>query len=288
MKLDAKQVLTSEGIGSNGWALGAERSESANSLLLANPHFPWDGELRFFQNHLTIPGELDITGATLVGLPAVVIGFNEHLGWTHTVSQSKRFTLYQLELDGSDPTRYLFDGESRAMTQREVTVQVKQPDGSLAPYSQPVYYSHFGPMVNLASLSPSLGWSSGSAVTFRDANAGNTRMLDQWLAMDKATSREEFFAAFEEHQGIPWVNTLMIDKSGSASYIDGTQVPQLSAQAEGYWRAASQSPQLAPIWQDGAGSVLLPGNSSVYEWVDSGDTLTPGLVPFSKAPQMTR
>ncbi|WP_197468478.1 penicillin acylase family protein, partial [Alcanivorax sp. HI0083] len=95
-------------------------------------------------------------------------------------------------------------------------------------------------------------------------------------------------AAFEEHQGIPWVNTLMIDKSGSASYIDGTQVPQLSAQAEGYWRAASQSPQLAPIWQDGAGSVLLPGNSSVYEWVDSGDTLTPGLVPFSKAPQMTR
>jgi len=288
VELDAKQVLTSEGIGSNGWALGAERSESANSLLLANPHFPWDGELRFFQNHLTIPGELDITGATLIGLPAVVIGFNEHLGWTHTVSQSKRFTLYQLELDSSDPTRYLFDGESRAMTRKEITVQVKQADGSLAPYSQAVYYSHFGPMVNLASLSPSLGWSNGSAVTFRDANAGNIRMLDQWLAMDKATSREAFFAAFEEHQGIPWVNTLMIDKSGSASYIDGTQVPQLSAQAEGYWRAASQSPQLAPIWQDGAGSVLLPGNSSVYEWVDSGDTLTPGLVPFSKAPQMTR
>lgn len=288
VSLDAAQVLTAEGIGSNGWALGKDRVEGANSMLLGNPHFPWDGELRFFQNHLTIPGEMDVNGVTMMGLPAVVIGFNQHLGWTHTVSQSKRFTLYQLKLDSADPTHYLFDGEVRAMTEKSVTVDVLQADGSVQPYSQTVYFSHFGPVVNLASLSPALGWTDSSVITYRDANAGNIRMLDQWLAMSQAKSRDEFLAAFETHQGIPWVNTLMVDESGSATYVDGTQVPQISVPAQGYWETASQSPQLAPIWQDGAGSVLLPGHSSAFEWVDSGDAGAPGLIPFSQAPLQTR
>lgn len=288
VQLDPSKVFTSEGIGSNGWALGNEKTDGANSMLLGNPHFPWDGELRFYQNHLTIPGELDVNGVTMIGLPAVVIGFNDNLGWTHTVSQSKRFTLYQLELDPADPTRYKYDDSYRDMAAKTVKIAVKQPDGSLVDYSQKIYFSHYGPVVNLASLSPALGWNEQSAVAFRDANAGNIRMLDQWIAMDKADSREAFFQAFEEHQGIPWVNTLMIDKDGTANFIDGTPVPNLSQTAEQYWRAASQSAQLAPIWQDGAGSVLLPGNSSVYEWVDTGETLTPGLVPFANAPQQIR
>lgn len=286
--LDASQVLTAEGIGSNGWALGQDKVDGASSLLLGNPHFPWDGELRFYQNHLTIPGELDVNGVTMIGLPAVVIGFNHNLGWTHTVSQSKRFTLYQLTLDENDPTRYLYDGSWRDMTEKTVTIEVKLPDGSLTEHSQSVYFSHYGPMVNLASLSPALGWSEATAITFRDANAGNIRMLDQWLAMGKADSRDAFFGAFEKHQAIPWVNTIMIDKEGTANYIDGTQVPRLSATAEQYWRLASQSPELAPIWQDGAGSVLLPGDDSVYEWADTGETEAPGLVPFADAPKQTR
>lgn len=288
LQLDAKKVFTSEGIGSNGWALGEDKVEDAKSALLGNPHFPWDGELRFYEQHLTIPGELDVTGVGMIGLPAVVIGFNQHLGWTHTVSQSKRFTLYQLELDPQNPLRYSYDGEYRDVTTKTVTVAVKQADGSLVEVPHTVYYSHFGPIVNLASISPTLGWTSSSAITFRDANSGNTRMLSQWLAMGKAKTKEEFFEAFADNQGIPWVNTLMITDEGTTSYIDGTQVPQLSATAEGYWAQASQSPQLAPIWQDGSGNVLLPGNSSVYEWVDSGDAGAPGLVPFSKSPQQTR
>ncbi|PSF08953.1 penicillin acylase family protein [Marinobacter halophilus] len=293
VQLDAAKVFTSEGIGSNGWALGEDKVEDGTkSLLLGNPHFPWDGELRFYQNHLTIPGELNVNGVTMIGLPAVVIGFNDDLGWIHTVSQSKRFTFYQLTLDPSDPTRYQYDvggqTEFRNMSSKTVQIQVKQADGSLADYSQPVYFSHHGPVVNLASLSPALGWTADTAIAFRDANAGNTRMLDQWLAMGKADSREAFFSAFEENQGIPWVNTLMIDKEGTANYIDGTQVPNLGLMAEGYWRQASQSPLLAPIWQDGAGSVLLPGDDARYEWIDTGETKTPGVVPFAKAPKQTR
>lgn len=286
--LDPVSLLTSEGIGSNGWALGANRSSNVNSLLLGNPHFPWDGELRFFEQHLQIPGELNVTGATMMGFPAILIGFNEQLGWTHTVSQSKRFTLYQLTLDPANPLRYRYGDQWREMSQKEITVQVRQADGSLQPHVQTLYASHFGPMVNLASLSPSLGWTSSSAVSLRDANAGNYKMLEQWLAMARAQSTPAFFEALAEHQGVPWVNTLLIDKTGQASYVDATQVPRLGAKAEAWWRAASQTPQLAPIWLDGEGSVLLPGNDPDFEWIDSGQTRAPGLVPLSQAPRQTR
>ena len=285
---DPAALLTSEGIGSNGWALGADRSSNANSLLLGNPHFPWDGELRFYEQHLQIPGELNVTGATMMGFPAILIGFNEQLGWTHTVSQSKRFTLYQLTLDPANPLRYRYGDQWREMSQKEIAVQVRQADGSLQPYVQTVYASHFGPMVNLASLSPSLGWTSSSAISFRDANAGNYKMLEQWLAMARAQSTPAFFDALAEHQGVPWVNTLLIDKTGQASYVDATQLPRLGTKAEAWWRAASQTPQLAPIWLDGEGSVLLPGNDPDFEWVDSGQTRVLGLVPLSQAPRQTR
>lgn len=276
---DPAALLTSEGIGSNGWALGADRSSNANSLLLGNPHFPWDGELRFYEQHLQIPGELNVTGATMMGFPAILIGFNEQLGWTHTVSQSKRFTLYQLTLDPANPLRYRYGDQWREMSQKAITVQVRQADGSLQPYSQTVYASHFGPMVNLASLSPSLGWTSSSAISFRDANAGNYKMLEQWLAMAKAQSTPAFFDALAEHQGVPWVNTLLIDKAGQASYVDATQVPRLGTKAEAWWRAASQTPQLAPIWLDGEGSVLLPGNDPISSGSTAARLAFPALSP---------
>lgn len=93
-----------EGLGSNGWALGRDKTESGSGMLLSNPHFPWAGSLRFVENHLQIPGEINVTGVSFIGVPGVLIGFNENIAWTHTVSQSKRFTTYQLTLDPENNT----------------------------------------------------------------------------------------------------------------------------------------------------------------------------------------
>ena len=77
-------------MGSNAWALGDGRTEGTNSLLLANPHYPWYGIARFWEKHLTIPGVYDAYGVSLIGTPGVSLGFNAHVGWSHTVSNSKR------------------------------------------------------------------------------------------------------------------------------------------------------------------------------------------------------
>lgn len=281
-------VLENNGIGSNGWALGSQRVKDGNGLLLGNPHFPWDGGSRFYEIHLKIPGELEAHGANMIGIPVVTIGFNQHLGWTHTVSQAKRFTFYQLELDPNNPLRYRYDGEYRDMSSETVEIQVKQDDGTLEPYQRTVYFSHFGPILELSSLGANFAWTTESAITFRDANINNYRMLDQWLAMNKASSTEELKKGLARIQGLPWVNTIMIDKEGNASYIDASVTPQLSATSENYWRTASRKPEFASLWRDGAGQVLLPGNSSAHEWQDTDGAVDSGIVPFHKAPQLTR
>lgn len=280
--LDANQVFTAEGIGSNGWAIGKDRSESGNPLLLGNPHFPWDGELRFFENHLTIPGELDVTGVTFIGLPGVLVGFNDNIAWTHTVSQAKHLTMYQLVLDPNNPLRYMYDGEYRDMTSKQIEVQIKQADGSLFAMPKTVYSSHYGPIVDLSSIDPSLGWNTDTAVSYRDANDKNYTVLDQWLAINASKSTDEVISAFDNFQGNPWANTIMIDRDGDATYVDASNTPKLQQSAEGYVRQAVLSPQLAPMWQKGAGSVLIPGNSSNFEWVDENN----GLTKISNAPQI--
>ena len=45
--------------------------------MLANPHFPWHGPRRLYQSHLVIPGKVNVSGASLFGVPLVNIGTNE-------------------------------------------------------------------------------------------------------------------------------------------------------------------------------------------------------------------
>ena len=40
---------------SNGWAVGGDVTASGHGMVLANPHFPWYGEARFWECHLTNP-----------------------------------------------------------------------------------------------------------------------------------------------------------------------------------------------------------------------------------------
>ncbi|GAB59540.1 penicillin acylase family protein [Rheinheimera nanhaiensis] len=288
VQLNAEHILTSRGLGSNGWALGGDKTTNGQGALLANPHFPWDGELRFFQQHLTIPGKLDVSGVTLVGLPTVLIGFNPHLAWTHTISQSKQFTFYQLELEPDNPLRYRYGNEYRDFTQQQVSIDVMLPDGSMQQVSRTFYRSHYGPLLDLSTLDASLGWTTQSAISYRDANAGNYRMLQQWLAIGQARNKTELMDALAQHQGIPWVNTLVTEQTGDVHYIDASQVPLLHPVAEAYWRQASQSPALAALWLGGDGAVLLPGSEPIFEWQDSGQTLGAGLVPLQQAPQLSR
>lgn len=274
--------LQSRKPGSNGWALGAERSSTGGGMLVANPHFPWQGELKLWESHLRVGEELDIYGVGLMGVVGVLIGFNEHVAWTHTVSDGQRFTMYKLTLDPNDPTVYIYDGAPRPMESTTFTVDVLQPDGSTGTASRTMWRSHYGPILNTP-----FGWSTELAITYRDANIGNTELIAQFQGMDAADSLEEFQDVHARIQGIPWVNTMATSKEGKAWYADTTPTPNLSQAAIDGWLAARESDFLVSALSEND-VVLLDGSSSLNEWVEESGSREPGLVPFAKVPKLER
>ena len=67
--------------GSNAYAFGKEVTGTNSGVMYGNPHEPWDGVQRFYQFHLTMPGELDVMGAAQQGQPFPNIGFNKDVAW---------------------------------------------------------------------------------------------------------------------------------------------------------------------------------------------------------------
>ena len=113
-------------LGSNAIALGKASTGNGRGMLLGNPHFPWDGPERFYEAQLTIPGKVDVTGASLFGVPLVLIGHTRHLAWSHTVSTAFRFTPFEVKLVPGSPTTYLVDGQPKEMRRQVVTVQTQE------------------------------------------------------------------------------------------------------------------------------------------------------------------
>ncbi|MGC3893193.1 acylase [Pseudomonas urmiensis] len=274
LALERQQRFASER-GSNAVAVGSQRSANGRGLLLANPHFPWMGGMRFYQMQLTIPGKLDVMGAALPGLPLVNIGFNRHLAWTHTVDTSKHFTLYRLELDPNDATRYLLDGKSLPLARQTLTVSVKGQDGTLSQVERQVYASSFGPVVQWPGK---LDWDNRHAYSLRDANLDNTRVLQQWYQINRADSLQALKASVAQLQGIPWVNTLAVDEAGQALYLNQSVVPFVDQDL----LAQCSNPALA------GPAVVLDGSRSACQWKIDPQAAQPGITPAHLLPSLER
>jgi acyl-homoserine-lactone acylase len=250
------------GIGSNALALGTDATDNGRGLLLGNPHFPWSGTLRFYQFHITIPGEIDVMGGSLSGFPFINIGFNKDVAWSHTNDVAWHFTIYQLQLDPANPTKYVYDGQVRDMTTRTVTVQVKNADGTLASKSNTFYFSHFGPLATSTALP--IPWTRTNAYAIRETNMDNWRLGDQWRAINKATSTADIKRALQSIVGIPWVNTTAADREGNAFYGDISTAPNVPRDKQSL---CTPNVTFAVVFSL-KGPPVLDGSRSFCEWND--------------------
>ena len=264
-------------LGSNGWAFGRNATPDGKGLLLGNPHFPWNGTNRFWQMHLTIPGQLDVMGATGGLSPVVSIGFNKDVAWTHTVSTGKRFTLYELKLDPADPTVYWVDGQPKKMVARTVVLPDASTGGSGAPAQHTFYATDWGPVISLPRAG--LGWTAQKAYAIRDANTLNVRSAESWMKMALARNVAELRAAMG-NQGMPWINTIAADRDGNAMYADLSVVPDVSADM---LRACAPSPAAAALL-NAAGLPVLDGSRSACAWNRDATAAAPGIIPPARMP----
>jgi acyl-homoserine-lactone acylase len=267
--------------GSNAFAFGRDASLNGQGLLLANPHMPWNGPDRFWQVHLTIPGRLDVMGATLGTLPFVAIGFNPSLAWSHTVSTGRRFTLHELHLAPGNPRAYVIDGQVEPMTQRTVHIAERGADGRLEAREQVFWSTRFGPVV----VAPTLGliWSPTVAYALQDVTAGNARWLDTWRAIDRAGDVAAMRGALAL-QGVPWMATVAADRDGHVLYADTSAVPDVDA---GRMLGCAPSREAARMWPR-AGLLVLDGSRSACDWSRDPGSLVPGALAPARMPALVR
>jgi acyl-homoserine-lactone acylase len=289
--LGLKTDYTERGMGSNGWGIGSQMTENGKGALLANPHFPYTGNRRLYQMQITVPDAYNVNGSGLIGVVIPLIGFNEHVAWTHTVSTAQHFTLYDLTLKSGDPLTYMKAGEEKPITKKTISVKVNVGETEPATYQRDFYYSEYGPMLAGNAINENLpAWNDNfagrpTALTYRDANTDTARqVVDQWLNMGRARNLEQFKRPFESCGSVFWVNTMYADDSGQAFYIDGTSVPQLSSGAlQAFQSRANINPVVGGLFANGV--TLLDGSRSINDWIE-GDC--GGRVPYSGAPKLER
>lgn len=222
--------------GSNGWAIGPSHSQSGAALLLANPHMLWDDVFTWYEMHLVAPG-IDITGVSLLGAPAVVIGFNQHLGWTHTVNVFDGVDLYELTLGENG---YIYDGKLHAFNVDTTVLKCKNRDGSMREEAFAVYRSVQGPVVAMKD---------GKALAVRMVGLDRPGLFEQYWQMMQASDLGEFEDAMSELQ-MPMFNTLYADDRGNILYVDNAMIPKRPYGDFAYWSGIIPGDTSGSLWNE--------------------------------------
>jgi acyl-homoserine-lactone acylase len=255
-------------IGSNALGFGSALTENGRGILLGNPHYPWHGPSRFHIAHLTLPGEVDVMGASLVTTSRVAIGFTENVAWSHTVSTALRFTMFRLDLVVGNPMAYRLGDDVHNIEAIQVEVET---DGE--PISRTVHMTHLGPVV-VGETSP---WNDQYVYAMRDVNYENYRSGDQYKDINSARNVTELREALATHQGAAFVNTIAADADGGALYADMSAIPNVSSEL---------IERCAVDTQNGQRAITLNGSDPSCNWQIDSRAAYPGLMPPTEQPSL--
>ena len=192
-------------MGSNTFAIGPQRSASGHAMLVQNPHLPWWREFLFFESHLMLHDK-NMYGATLVGFPGIAIGFNNHLGWSHTDNTIDNADTYELELKDDG---YLIDNEVHPFVQTQHHLKIRSEDGEFKDTTITALKTMHGPVVNR---------SDDKILAIRMVGMDRPNMMLQWWRMINSRSFAEFESALRMAQ-IPFWNVMYADQIGTIFYL---------------------------------------------------------------------
>ena len=255
-------------IGSNALGFGSALTDSGRGILLGNPHYPWHGPSRFHIAHLTLPGKVDVMGASLVTTSRVAIGFTENVAWSHTVSTALRFTMFRLDLVAGNPMTYRLGDDVHNIEALEVEVET---DGESI--SRTVHMTHLGPVV-VGKTTP---WNDQHVYVMRDVNYENYRSGDQYKDINSARNVTQLREALATHQGAAFVNTIAADADGGALYADMSAIPNVSSEL---------IERCAVDTENGQRAITLNGSDPTCNWQIDSRAAYPGLMPPTEQPSL--
>ena len=109
--------------GSNAWAISGAHTASRRPLLAGDPHLEFTLPSAWYLVHLQAP-RLNVSGASMPGLPGVLIGHNDRIAWSITSLQADYQDLYVEKMDPSNG-RYAFRGQVEQARAEAETIRVR-------------------------------------------------------------------------------------------------------------------------------------------------------------------
>lgn len=197
--------------GSNAWVAGAARTATGRALLANDPHLRRTMPGIWYLVEMSAPG-LHVAGATLAGVPGVILGHNARLAWAATngdVAGVRVFT-----------ERFTSDGGA----------MYRAGSGTLtARVRNEIFKVRFGANRTHRYLATRHGFvvEDGGVVRHAvqwDAAERPRSPIETFIALDRAASIEDAQQALARYPG-PTQNFLLADVSGRAAYVLAGTIP---------------------------------------------------------------
>jgi penicillin G amidase len=255
-----------EGRGSNNWVIAGSHSKSGKPLVANDPHLGLSAPAIWYYARVQAPPErnadgsqnapLDAIGATLPGLPFVVLGRTTKVAWGYTNTGPDVQDLYLEQINPANGKQYKTPQGWADFEVRHETIKVKgKPDVTLA-----VRSTRHGPVLSDAQESHATVLDMSHyviALRWTALDADNHTAL-AGIRSNRAQSVDELIAAYSSYHS-PMQNVVMADITGNVAYKAIGKVPVRSAN------------------NDIMGVAPAPGWEARYDWT--------GWLPYAQTPQ---
>jgi penicillin amidase len=231
--------------GSNNWVVSGARTASGKPLLANDPHL--GAQIPAIWYLAGLHGDkLHAVGATLPGLPAVVIGHNDEIAWGVTNLGPDVQDLFIEKINPANPAQYDANGEWADLQVVPEEIKVK---GEEQPIAWAARATRHGPLIS--DVTDERG--HALALRWPALDPGDTTM-DAFLAVNYARNWDDFTAALRGYIG-PSQNFVFADRAGNIGYY---------------------GPGHIPVRAKGDGTTPVPGWTDEYAWT--------GWIPFEQLP----
>ncbi len=175
-------------LGSNNWAVSGSKSATAYPILCMDAHMPLTAPNLVYEVHISVPGELNVRGISLPGMPSIEAGFNDYIAWGFTNGGVDVLDIFAEELNPENESEYYYNGEFRPF--EVISEDIHTSEGVDIPFE--VKTSVHGPLID-GVVETEDGSPSNLAMNW--TGNGVSHLIMAALQFDKARSMEEFFDA---------------------------------------------------------------------------------------------
>jgi penicillin amidase len=231
-------------MGSNTWTVAGSRSTTGKPFLCNDMHLTLMLPAIWYLAHLRA-GPFEVTGASLPGLPFVLVGHNARIAWGTTLAFTDAEDLFVEEFSADDSHQYRFRGQWRLA---EVVPEAIRVKGRAEPHVENVLLTHHGPVISDVVGEPARRLAVCS-MALRPAS-----VMEGYRRLNLASGWDDFVEAMRCIDA-PQLNMAYADVQGNT----------------GYWMTGK-----VPVRASGDGTVPAPGWTGEQEWV--------GEVPFEEMP----